>query len=179
MRKLLFLVLASSALMLSGCGFHLRGQQDYAFKRLYLASTQDPLTARIKRLVEGGSDTVVVTQAADAQATLRVTDSAGERTLTVNTSNLIVEYELIETFSYSLTAADGTVLIPSSSLTLNRSMTYSDNFFLAKSTEANLLYEDMRKDAADQIVRRLGMVRNLKTAIPAINHGGALPTPPL
>jgi LPS-assembly lipoprotein len=178
MRRML-LVVASSMLLLSGCGFHLRGQQDYAFKRLYMASTQDPLTSRIKRLVEGGSDTVVVTQATDAQATLTTSDSAGERTLTTNTSEQIIEYELIDTFSYSLTAADGKVLIPPSSFTLNRSMTYSDNFFLAKASEANLLYDDMRKDAADQIVRRIGMVRNMQTAIPAINHSGALPTPPL
>jgi LPS-assembly lipoprotein len=178
MRRLL-LVLASSALVLSGCGFQLRGQQDYAFKRLYMATTQDPLTSRIKRLVEGGSDTVVVTQAKDAQATLTVSDSAAERTLTTNTSEEIVEYELVDSFSYSLTAADGTVLIPQSSFVLNRSMTYSDNFFLAKANEANLLYDDMRKDAADQIVRRIGMIRDMKTAIPAINHGGALPTPPL
>jgi len=178
MRRLL-LVLASSALMLSGCGFHLKGQQDYAFKRLYLATTQDPLTARIKRLVEGGSDTVMVTLPADAQATLTVGDSAGERSLTLNSAGTIIEYELVDTFVYSLTAADGTVLIPPSSFTLNRSMTYSDQFFLSKSTEANLLYDDMRKDAADQIVRRMGMVRNLKTPIPAINRGAVLPTPPL
>ncbi|HKT64200.1 MAG TPA: lipopolysaccharide-assembly family protein, partial [Burkholderia sp.] len=29
------LTLACSVLMLSACGFQLRGQQDYAFKRLY------------------------------------------------------------------------------------------------------------------------------------------------
>lgn len=179
MRRLLLLILASSTLLLSACGFHLRGQQDYAFKRLYLATTQDPLTARIKRLVEGGSDTVVVTQKDNAEATLTVSDSAGEQTLTVNLSGTIQEYELRDTFYYALVAADGTVLIPTSTLTLNRSMTYSDNFFLAKSTEANLLYDDMRKDAADQIVRRMSMVRNLKTPIPAINRGGVLPTPPL
>lgn len=178
MRRLL-LILASSAVLLAGCGFHLQGQQDYPFKRLYLATTQDPLTARVKRLIEGGSDTVVVSQGGDAQATLTVSESPGERTLTINSTGLAQEYELTDTFSYSLVAADGTTLIPPSSLVLNRSMTYSDQFFLAKSTEANLLYDDMRKDAADQIVRRLGMVRSLKQSIPAVNHSGPLPTPPL
>jgi len=179
MRRLLLLILASSTLLLSACGFHLRGQQDYAFKRLYLATTQDPLTARIKRLVEGGSDTVIVTQQANADATLSLSESPGEQTLTVNSAGSIQEYELADTFYYALIAADGTVLIPRSSLTLNRSMTYSDSFFLAKSTEANLLYDDMRKDAADQIVRRMSVVRNLKTPIPAVNRGSVLPTPPL
>lgn len=178
MRRLLWL-LAGSVLLLSGCGFHLAGQRDYAFKRLYLANTQTLLGASIKRQIEGGSDTVVVAQSTDAQATLTVSESAGERTLTINTTGLAIEYELIETFSYSLVAADGTVLIPQSSFTLNRSMTYNDQFFLAKSAEANLLYDDMRKDAADQITRRLATVRNLKEPIRAINRGFPLPTPPL
>ncbi len=32
-----FLMLVGSAVLLSACGFKLRGQQDYAFKRLYIA----------------------------------------------------------------------------------------------------------------------------------------------
>jgi len=173
------MIVVSSALLLSGCGFHLAGQENYAFKRLYIANTQTLLGAQVKRLVEGRSDTVVVTQAASAQATLSLSDSAGSRTLTINTVGVAEEYELTDTFTYSLVAADGTVLIPPSSFMLNRSMTYSDQYFLAKSTEALLLYDDRRKDAADQIVRRLGAVRSLKDAIPAVNHGGAIATPPL
>lgn len=178
MRRLLWL-LAGSALLLSGCGFHLAGQRDYAFKRVYIANTQSLLTSSIKRQIEGGSDTVVVSEPGDAQVTLNVSESAGERSLTVDTSGLTIEYELIDIFHYSLVAADGTVLIPPSSFALNRSMTYNDAYFLAKSAEANLLYDDMRKDAAEQITRRLATVRNLKEPIPAVNRGFPLPTPPL
>jgi len=178
MRRLLGLLVVGT-MLLSGCGFQLAGQRDYAFKRVYIANTQTLLTATIKRQIEGGSDTVVVSQPTDAQATLDISESAGERTLTVDGTGSTLEYELLETFHYSLTASDGTVLIPPSSFTLNRSMTYSDQYFLAKSNEANLLYDDMRKDAADQITRRLSAVRNLHTPIPAVNRGFPLPTPPL
>lgn len=38
-----FLMLVGSAVLLSACGFKLRGQQDYAFKRLYIAGAPPPL----------------------------------------------------------------------------------------------------------------------------------------
>ena len=59
-RRLFFLTLACSVLMLSACGFQLRGQQDYAFKRLFVAGGSASANARLARMVQGGSDTVVV-----------------------------------------------------------------------------------------------------------------------
>ncbi len=54
------LTLACSVLMLSACGFQLRGQQDYAFKRLFISGGSAAAGARLTRIVQGGSDTVVV-----------------------------------------------------------------------------------------------------------------------
>jgi LPS-assembly lipoprotein len=177
MRRL-WLILASSVLLLSACGFHLKGEQDYAFKRLYISAPAE-MQARMRRLIEGGSDTVVVADAKDADATLTVTESSGQRTLTLNLLGVAQEYELVSYFSYRLSAKDGRVLIAPSTIRLNRSLTYSDQFYLAKSTEADLLYSDMRSDAADQLVRRLSVVRSFNSTVPAINPRGPLPTPPL
>ena len=177
MRRL-WLILASSMLLLSACGFHLKGEQDYAFKRLYISDAPE-MQARMRRLIEGGSDTVVVADAKDADATLTVTESSGQRTLTLNLLGVAQEYELVSYFSYSLSAKDGRVLIAPSSIRLNRSLTYSDQFYLAKSTEADLLYSDMRSDASDQLVRRLSVVRGLNSTVPGVNPHGPLPTPPL
>jgi LPS-assembly lipoprotein len=176
MRRL-WLILASSMLLLSGCGFHLRGQQDYAFKRLYISAPAD-MQARMRRLIEGGSDTVVVPDASGADAVLTVTESGGERTLTLNLQGIVQEYELVDTFSYRLTTPSGQTLIAPSTIRMNRSLTYSTQFFLAKSTEADLLYADMRSDAADQLIRRLSVVRSLNSTLPGINPRGPLPTPP-
>ena len=55
-----FLTLACSAMLLSACGFQLRGQQDYAFKRLAISGGTPEMLGRLQRVVEGGSDTVIV-----------------------------------------------------------------------------------------------------------------------
>src|SRR6478609_7986933 len=140
-----FLSLVGGALALSACGFQLRGQQDYVFKRLAINGGAPQMVARLERVVQ--------------------------------------DYELIYSLYYSLTGADGTVLIPPSVIALNRAMTYSTQYALAKQQEADLLYRDMQNDAVDQLTRRLAVVRSLHPApseqTPGIAPRAPLPTPPL
>jgi LPS-assembly lipoprotein len=170
-------------MMLSACGFQLRGQQNYAFKRLAIAGAPAAVAARLTRQVEGGSDTVVVNIPTNADAILRLTEGRGSSTLTLNSLGVVEEYQLNYTLSYTLTGADGTLLIPPSVIALNRAMTYSDQFSLAKSAESDLLFADMQNDAVDQLTRRLAVVRSLHPApgeqVPSVAPRAPLPPPPL
>ena len=93
------------------------------------------------------------------------------------------EYELDYFMNYSLVGVDGTLLIPPSVIELNRALTYSDQFTLAKGIEAQSLYRDMQFDAVDQLTRRLAVVRSLhpapNEATPGIAPRAPLPVPPL
>ena len=178
-----FLSLVSGALALSACGFQLRGQQDYVFKRLAISGGAAVMVARLERMVQGGSDTVIVKPSEKPEAILSLAEGNGQRTLSLNSQGVVQEYELVYTLNYSLTGADGTLLIPPSVIALNRAMTYSDQYALAKQQEATLLYRDMQFDAVDQLTRRLAVVRSLHPApgeqTPGISPRAPLPTPPL
>jgi LPS-assembly lipoprotein len=179
----MLLTLACSVLMLSACGFQLRGQQDYAFKRLLISGGSAAAGARLTRLVQGGSDTVVVTSAANADATLQITEGRGVSTLTLNSLGVVEEYAMNLSMSYTLVGKDGTVLIPPSVIALNRAMTYSDQFSQAKAAEADILFADMENDAIDQLTRRLSLVRTMHPApgqqVPGVAPRAPLPPPPL
>lgn len=178
-----FLTLACSVLMLSACGFQLRGQQDYAFKRLFVSGGSAAGSARLTRLVQGGSDTVVVTSVANADALLQISEARGVSTLTLNSLGVVEEYQLNLSMNYTLVGRDGTVLIPPSVIALNRAMTYSDQYSQAKAAETDILYADMENDAIDQLTRRLGVVKSLHPApgeeAPAVAPRAPLPPPPL
>jgi len=169
--------------MLSACGFQLRGQQDYAFKRLYVAGATPAAAARLTRMVQGGSDTVVVNSPANADAILQISQNRNISTLTLNTLGVVAEYQLNLQMGYTLVGKDGTILIPGSVIALNRAMTYSDQFSQAKSAESDILFTDMENDAIDQLIRRLGVVRSLHPtpaeAVPAVAPRAPLPPPPL
>ncbi|WP_250500036.1 LPS assembly lipoprotein LptE [Caballeronia sp. GAWG1-5s-s] len=183
MSRRTFLALVGGAVALSACGFQLRGEQDYAFKRLAISGGAPQMVGRLERMVQGGSDTVIVKPSEKPDATLYLTEGQGLSTLSLNSQGVIQEYELVYNLSYTLVGADGTVLIPPSAIALNRAMTYSNQYTLAKSQEATLLYNDMRNDAVDQLTRRLAVVRSLHPTpaeqTPGIAPRAPLPTPPL
>ncbi|HEY4350808.1 MAG TPA: LPS assembly lipoprotein LptE [Paraburkholderia sp.] len=178
-----FLTLACSVLMLTACGFQLRGQSDYAFKRLAIAGAPPAFSARLTRIVQGGSDTVIVNSPTNADAVLRITESLGNSVLTLNSLGVVEEYALTYSINYTLVGSDGTTLIPPSVISLNRAMTYSDQFSQSKAAEADILYADMRNDAVDQLWRRLAIVKSLHPApgqgVPAVVPRAPLPPPPL
>jgi LPS-assembly lipoprotein len=176
-----FLTLACGVLALSACGFQLRGQQDYPFKRLAVVGASPALIGRLSRMIQGGSDTVIVTSAANADAVLHVTESQNINTLTMNSLGVVEEYQVNYALNYSLSAADGTLLISPGSIALNRAMTYSDQYAQAKVSESALLVTDMQSDAVDQLIRRLGVVHSLHPAAPApsVAPHAPLPPPPL
>lgn len=178
-----FLTLACSVLMLSACGFQLRGQQDYAFKRLAIAGAPAPVAARLTRMMQGGSDTVVVNSPANADAVLTMSEGRGQGVLTLNQFGVVAEFQLNYSLSYTLVGKDGTVLIPQSVIALNRAMTYSDQYSQAKAQESDILFADMQNDAVDQLTRRLAVVRSLHPApgqqAPSVVPRAPLPPPPL
>jgi LPS-assembly lipoprotein len=183
MTRRALLALASGVLLLSACGFQLRGQQDYAFKRLAIIGGTPEMVARLERVVEGGSDTVIVKPSEKPDALLSLAAGNGMKTLTLNAQGVVEEYELDYNLNYSMVGADGTVLIPGSQIQLNRALTYSDQFTLAKGIEAQTLYRDMEFDAVDQLTRRLAVIRSLhpapNEALPGVAPRAPLPVPPL
>ena len=178
-----FLALMGGAMLLSACGFQLRGQQNYAFKRLFIVGAPPVVYARLTRMIEGGSDTVVVQSQDKADAVLTVGEARGQSILTQNSLGAASEYQLNYSLVYTLTGADGALLIPQSTIALNRAMTYNTAFSQAKMQEADLLYLDMQNDAVDQLTRRLAVVRSLHPAAgqqtPGVAPRAPLPPPPL
>ena len=178
-----FLALVCGTAVLAACGFQLRGQENYAFKRLAITGAPPLVAARLTRMIEGGSDTVVVQSPSNADAILTVSEGRGQQVLTLNLAGVAEEYELVYSLSYSLSGVDGTPLIPPSSIVLNRAMTYSTQYATAKAQESDLLYVDMENDAVDQLTRRLATVHSLHPApgqqTPGVGQRAPLPPPPL
>ncbi len=178
-----FLTLACSVLMLSACGFQLRGEANYPFKRLAIVGASPAFLGRLTRIIQGGSDTVVVSSPLNADAVLHVSEGRSVSTLTMNSQGVVEEYQVNYVLNYSLAGADGTVLIPGSVISLNRAMTYSDQYAQAKAAESDLLFTDMQNDAVDQLTRRLAVVHSLHPApgqgVPAVAPQAPLPPPPL
>jgi len=148
-------------LLLSACGFHLRGQAGMPFDTLYLdaANPQSAFIADLRRNLEA-NNVKLVNSAEQADVVLNIVSEIPEKQiLTLGGSGRVNEFQLLYRVSlraYDLKRQDW---IPAVEMVQRRDYLYDDTKILAKEAEEMLLYQSMRSDMVQQIVRRLSRAR--------------------
>lgn len=153
-----------AACVLGGCGFHLRGhnalQAEFPFKSVYVKSrAETPLTADLRHYLALNKLTVMPAPEAAAILLEVVTELADKQILSISSAGRVQEFQL--RYIVTIRAYDNNERewLPAEEVTLYRTLTYDDAQVLAKEQEEILLYRDMRLDAVQQIMRRLGHAR--------------------
>lgn len=145
-------------LLISGCGFKMRGQAPLPFDTLYTNVTRNSAFGiQIYRLLKASSpNTTMVDEPGLAQ--VRLIQQSFSRTrseVSLDFEGKVEEYELGLVFIFTITDAKGNILAPSTRLSATRLMPYSEDDAAAKSAEMQLLYRDMEKSIADRLYRRV------------------------
>ena len=150
-------VLLATVLLLSSCGFHLRGPAALPFESMYVQAAPTSLFAtQLKRAVISGSTTRVADNPKDAQVTLQILGEAREKQiLSLSGAGRVSEFRLRYRVSYRVVDTKSTELVPPSEIVLQRDFAFNDQEVLSKESEEALLYRDMQNDAVQQLVRRL------------------------
>lgn len=152
------------ALMMTGCGFQLRGSANLPSAmdstRLELADP-DSLFARELRLLLEANGARVVDDAAEGAAVLRIVrERISRRALTVSGNARVREYELVFELAFNLTGPGGERLVPTETLRLVRDFQFDEREILGASNEEDLLREDLRRAMASALIRRLEAVES-------------------
>ena len=153
------LLVIMTAVLLTACGFHLRGQGAFAmpFQKLYVQSPNDyaPFINDLKSAFQRNH--VQITESPEqAQLTLQiVSEISDKQILSLNSAGRVIEYRL--QYHISLRAYDQQQhdWIAPQEITLLRNFPYDDTQILAKQQEEALLYQNMRVDAVEQVLRRM------------------------
>jgi LPS-assembly lipoprotein len=156
------------ALLLAGCGFHLRGQTSMLFQSIYVVAPNpdSPFVRELRRnlLV---SKVRLADSAEQADVTLNiVSETVDKQILSLGGDGHVNEYRLM--YRVSLRAFDHQQRewIPAEEMALRRDFSYDDTQILAKEAEENLLYQSLRSDMAQQILRRLSHAQPLAMSAP-------------
>jgi LPS-assembly lipoprotein len=151
------LLVLAVALLLSGCGFQLRGSYTLPFDTLYIALPKtNELHAMLRRSIEASTRTRLVDSAKGAQVILTITgDQQAKNILSLNTSGRVREFQLVRTVSFRLHDPAGRDWLPASQFAIRRDISFNDAEVLAKESEEVLLWRDMQNDLAQQLLRRL------------------------
>lgn len=148
------------ATTLAACGFGLRANANYPFASLYSStSPYSPLGMELQRQLPGSGPLVYMTapaKANDAQVVLDVYGEQRKKTLLGGTiAGQAREFQLQLTLKFSLRTPQGRSIIPETTLTQQRTLSFDETLALAKEEEEAGLYRSMQVDLVKQIVRRL------------------------
>lgn len=154
-------LLILSVLVLSACGFHLRGVgvplTPLPFESLYIDNSTS-LGPELNTVFRRDERITLTSNANAADAVLKVYGEQSQKDiLTINSAGNINEYLL--TYRVEAQVLEKGVLIGQPmTILIRRTLGYSDSSILGKQDEESLLWRDMRNEAAEQILRRLSFL---------------------
>jgi LPS-assembly lipoprotein len=166
--KLLSALLLLTTLILAGCGFHLRAPPHYAFNSIYLdghpnAAFERDLKNELER-IEGMS---IKTNAHEAQVILHMGNLVQERTiLSLSSTGLVSQFTLNMRLDFRADDDQGNELLEPTSAAISHVFNYNAGEPLAKSQEETLLYDSMRSELLQTMLRRLGAIKPLTKTSP-------------
>lgn len=145
-------------MLLTACGFTLRGVTPLPFDTLYIGIPDNTLFgADVRRALRAASpNTKLVASPKEAQAILQqVANDRSLREVSLNAQGRVEEYELGINYTFRLIDDKGRALIPDTTLSIFREMPYDDQIVQAKQGQIETLYNSMQRDLVARLLRRM------------------------
>lgn len=157
----LFIIL--TAILLSACGFQLRGsalRDSMPFKSIYVSiASASPINIELKRNLHAG-DIIVTTDPKEAEVMMDVLSENKKREiLSLNAQGRVREYRLTYTLRFRVRNSQGKIVLTPTTISQRRTLNYNESQAQAREVEQTDLYRDMQTDMVRQIMRRLAALK--------------------
>jgi len=153
------LLLLSSSLLLSACGFHLRGQIDVpeSLQRIHVKGTDVELVYDLERSLKFSN--VLVVDEGDNAAILDVSNTSYlKEVVGTSSTGIASNYKMTYTVNYVVVDNLGDTL-QRESVNQSRTLSYDANNILLFEREETFLKEEMRKELVSFILRRMSKIQ--------------------
>ncbi|MCL1633129.1 LPS assembly lipoprotein LptE [Luteimonas sp. SX5] len=154
------------ALLLSGCGFHLRNAltlpEDLGPVRVVSADPYSPLGTALAQALSRIGATPASPDATEGVATLEViSERWGSRPISIDQFGRAQEFSLRYAVVFGLRKADGTDLLPRQTLELSRDYISNPVNPTGAESEQELLTRELRREMVASILRRIDAVEQV------------------
>ncbi len=152
------LVALLAAALVSACGFRLRGSVTLPedLRNIYVEAPIE-ISSELATVLDGGGGTVAKTPG-EADGVIKVqSENYQQRVVAVDAATgKAREFELLYTLEFSVRMKDGTMLVPPKHLVIRRIYVFDPTAVIGATRNVELLQVDMRRDAAERIIRLTG-----------------------
>lgn len=148
------------ALLLSACGYHLRGALELPanMKNIYVEGGSGALQEQFKQVFKASSVQLASSRKGAGIVIKIANEDFNRRVLSLSSRGKSNEFELTYRLDYEFTNADDVVLMPQQSAEVRRDYYNDQQFIIAKDQEEVGIRNEMYQQAVQTIVNRARVV---------------------
>lgn len=159
----LWLAMTILTFQLSACGFHLRGMMDMPpwlnQVHIIVENANHDLLTQLSEQLRAYHIQIAAEPTAAHYWLIIEQDNLQQRLASISSSTTPRQYQLSYKVRFKLQRAHGEELLPPTTVTVIRQLTINSNRILGSNDEATKIAQEMRHDAAIQIMNRLGAIK--------------------
>jgi len=147
-------------MLLTSCGFHLRGMMDMppwlTNVDIIIQKAHRDLEPLLKEQMEAYHIKINPNPDTAKYWLIIEEDTEQQQITSISSSTTPRQYQMIYTVRFKLTHAKGSDVIPLRTIVVTRQLTVNSDRILGSNDEEAILKSEMRKDAVIQIISRIG-----------------------
>ena len=142
-------------LMITSCGFHMRGMTEISFKTISLEGKELSFTKNLKKVLNSNKVAIVLPSENPELRVELIGEESEKRILSLSGQGLVREYEIYYRVRYRIKTADRETWGQENILEARRDFTYSDSNLIGKEEEERQLNESMRNEAITNLFNQI------------------------
>ncbi|MEY4920575.1 MAG: Rare lipoprotein [Pseudomonadota bacterium] len=146
-------------IVISSCGFHLRGMTEISYKTISLEGKELSLTKNLKKILNTNKVAIVSSTENPELRVEFLSEESEKRILSLSGQGLVREFEIFYRVRYRIKASDSEIWGQENIIETRKDFTYSDSNLIGKEEEERQLNEAMRNEAITNLFNQIQVIK--------------------
>ena len=146
-------------LMITSCGFHMRGMTEISFKTISLEGKELSFTKNLKKILNSNKVAIVLPSENPELRVELISEESEKRILSLSGQGLVREYEIFYRVRYRIKTTESETWSQENTLETRRDFTFSDANLIGKEEEERQLNESMRNEAISNLFNQIQLIK--------------------
>ena len=147
-------------LIISSCGFHMRGMTEISFKTISLEGKELSFTKNLKKVLNSNKVAIVLSTENPELRVELLSEESEKRILSLSGQGLVREFEIFYRVRYRVKTIDSEIWSQENIIETRKDFTYSDSNLIGKEEEERQLNEAMRNEAITNLFNQIQLNKN-------------------
>ena len=147
-------------IVITSCGFHLRGMTEISYKTISLEGKELSLTKNLKKILNTNKVAIVSSTENPELRVEFLSEESEKRILSLSGQGLVREFEIFYRVRYRIKASDSEIWSQENIIETRKDFTYSDSNLIGKEEEERQLMEAMRNEAITNLFNQIQLIKN-------------------